>query len=145
VRFAYTSIKPTIPLRPYLTVFLRNGSRTTDTVMAVVDSGADYCIFPDDLAFQLGLDLAQAQPWFVYGISGVRQPARVAGVSLGIIGTDQNRALDEIQINCVFCTNFEFGSPLLGQNGFFSNFLTTFHQRKYRFDITPYRSLRRRK
>ena len=50
-----------------------------------------------------------------------------------------------VSINCAFCANFKFESPLLGQSGFFSNFVTTFHQPKHRFEITPYNSLRRRK
>jgi hypothetical protein len=138
VTFAYTAIRPTIPLRPYLTVFLRNGYRTTTHVMALVDSGSDYCIFPDDLASQLGLDLMKAERRFIHGISGVQQEARLARVSLGVLDPGQDRAFDEVSINCAFCTDFKFGSPLLGQSGFFSNFVTTFHQPKRWFEVEPF-------
>jgi hypothetical protein len=86
VTFAYTATRPTIPPRPYLTVFLRNGSRTTNYIMALVDSGADYCIFPDDLAVNLGIDLTKGPRLPIYGITGKAIEARLAKVSLAVIG-----------------------------------------------------------
>jgi hypothetical protein len=50
VQFPYTKLFPNSQPRPYLKVFLRQGFRTSNEVIALVDSGADFPIFPMEMA-----------------------------------------------------------------------------------------------
>lgn len=45
MRYPYTRITPTAPFRPYLDLVLQSGFATWSTI-ALVDTGADYSIFP---------------------------------------------------------------------------------------------------
>lgn len=137
--FPYTKLFPNHPARPYLKVFLRNLQNkfhTSNEVVALVDSGADYPIFPMEAARDyLKLDLAQADPWSFSGTTGSLQEARLAEVLMTIIAPGGER-LCEVPTICAFCETFQMaGGVLLGQIGFFSCFKTTFHQPEQRFDI----------
>ena len=107
--------------------------------MALVDSGADYPIFPMEVAeYYLKLDLTKAKAWNFSGTTGRLQSAKLAKVSMALLkpnGTDQ---LYETVTICAFCDTFRFaGGALLGQNGFFSLFKATFHQPEKYFVIEP--------
>ena len=134
--FAYTTAFPNTPARPYLDVILRNGSYTTNRLVALVDSGADYSIFPGEIAEQLKLDLTEAPVWRFSGTTGKIQEASLAEVSLTVLEeNDMNHAF-ELKVLCAFCNGFNFsGGALLGQNGFFSKFKTTFLQPQNYFEI----------
>jgi hypothetical protein len=74
MRYPYTRLGPSVPLRPYLKITLRNGFSTTPPLYGLVDSGADYSIFPSEFAkTYLKLDLANAIPWHFQGTTGRRQ------------------------------------------------------------------------
>lgn len=136
--FRYTKAFPNTPPRPYLDIILRNGFQTTDKLMALVDSGADYPIFPMEIAVdQLRLDLRSAPVWLFSGTTGKAQIARLADVGLTILGEDNiSHVFGEVSSTCAFCEDFTFsGGCLLGQEGFFSRFRTTFDQPKNVFEI----------
>ena len=134
--FAYTKAFPNTPPRPYLDVILRNGFATTPKLMALVDSGADYPIFPMEIARELKLDLTRAAVWRFSGTTGETQEAKLADVSLTILKENDVDHAFEVHATCAFCDTFKFaGGLLLGQNGFFSHFKTTFHQPKNCFEI----------
>lgn len=102
--------------------------------MALVDSGADYPIFPMETAeHDLGLDLTRAEAWNFSGTSGVIQTAKLSRVLMTILKPDGSHWC-EILTTCAFCETFRM-SVLLGQNGFFSSFKTTFHQPDGYFEI----------
>ena len=106
--------------------------------MALVDSGADYPIFPMEIAVdQLRLDLRNAPVWLFSGTTGKAQIARLADVGLTILGEDNiSHVFGEVSSMCAFCEDFTFsGGCLLGQDGFFSKFRTTFDQPKNLFEI----------
>ncbi len=104
--------------------------------MALVDSGADYSVFPMETAEDyLGLDLTRAGIWNFSGTSGLIQTAKLAEVLMTVLQPDGSH-LCEIFVTCAFCDTFKMsGGVLLGQNGFFSSFKTTFHQPEGYFDI----------
>jgi hypothetical protein len=107
--------------------------------MALVDSGADYPIFPADIAFDLNLELEKAPKWRFSGTTGALQEARLADVSLAILQENDEDHAFEITATCAFCSTFTFaGGALLGQRGFFSRFKTIFHQPKNYFEIEPF-------
>lgn len=138
--FRYTKAFANTPPRPYLDVILRSGYQTTDKLMALVDSGADYPIFPMEIAVgQLRLDLTNAPTWLFSGTTGKAQIARLAEIGLTILGEDGgSHVFGEVNSTVAFCEDFKFsGGCLLGQNGFFSKFKTSFDQPKNYFELVP--------
>jgi len=140
MRYPYTRIGLAFPLRPYLQIILRNGFSTTPPLYGLVDSGADYSIFPYDLAEQyLNLDFTNAQIWNFQGTTGKPQFAYLVTVEINIL--NQNLMTSDFQFSAKvgFCEDFQFGGGvLLGQNGFMSEFKTSFNQRENFFEIAPY-------
>jgi hypothetical protein len=107
--------------------------------MALVDSGADYSIFPTEVADDLKLDLMKSPIWKFSGTTGCLQEARLADVSLAILQENDEGYSFEVKTTCAFCDSFKFaGGVLLGQNGFFSQFKAVFHQPKNSFEIEPH-------
>ncbi len=105
--------------------------------MALVDSGADFPIFPMEMATHyLQLDLTNAESKIFSGTTGVSQTARFANVSMTVPKADGTTFGEEICTKCGFCDDFKVaGGALLGQVGFFSFFKTTFHQPDQHFVI----------
>jgi hypothetical protein len=140
MRYPYTRIAWNVPLRPYLQVSLRNGFHTTSPVYALVDSGADYSIFPYDLATTyLKLDLNHAEQWAFQGTTGEEQVAYLTTVELNILNADKTRSDFQFSTKIGFCPSFKFaGGVLLGQQGFMSLFKTTFNQPEDYFEIEEF-------
>jgi hypothetical protein len=130
VQFPYIKLFPNTQLRPYLKVFLRQGFRTSNEVIALVDSGADFPIFPMEMARDyLKLDLKNAKSKIFSGTTGVQQTALFAEVLLTVLGPEGTKLGEEVLTSCAFCDNLQTpGGALLGQFGFFSLFKTAFHQ-----------------
>jgi hypothetical protein len=124
-------------------VFLRNGFHTTNQLLALVDSGADFPIVHTDAAEELKVDLSNAPIRQFAGTTGTLQQGRVATISI-IVLTDSGDRAFEISSSCVFCETFAFAAAmLLGQSGFFSHFRTAFHQPESFFEIEPWEEIRR--
>lgn len=142
MKFPYTTAFVRTPPRPYLDVVLRNGFNTT-RLIALVDSGADYPIFPSDVAHILGINLDKAPKWPFSGTSGKPQEAKLANLFLSVLREgSSDHAYREVTVKCAFCDAFSL-SGVLGQKGFFSIFKTTFHQPDNYFEIEPWDSLLR--
>lgn len=105
----------------------------------LIDSGADYSLFPFSLARDyLKLDLSSANVWTFEGTTGKKQIAYLASVEVNILNKS---ATTDFQFGAIvgFCEDFKFGGGvLLGQNGFMSNFKTTFNQPENYFEIEPF-------
>ena len=136
MKFPYTKLFLNTQPRPYLKVFLRKGFHTSNEVMALVDSGADYPIFPMEIARDyLKLDLTKAESRTFSGTTGVQQTAHLAEVLMTVMEPG-GKTLCELPITCHFCDTFQMaGGVLLGQIGFFSCFKTTFFQPEQHFEI----------
>jgi hypothetical protein len=143
VKFTYTRAFPYTPPRPYLDIVLRNGFATTKLI-ALVDSGADYPIFPSEVARSLDINLSKAPTWPFSGTSGKPQEAKLAELLLTVLRENgSDHAFQEATVKCAFCDDFSL-SGVLGQKGFFSTFKTTFHQPDNWFEIDPWDSRLRR-
>jgi hypothetical protein len=105
--------------------------------MALVDSGADFPIFPMEIAKDyLKLDLTKAESRKFSGTTGVSQTAYLADVLIAVLDENGANLGLEILTSCGFCDDFQMsGGALLGQVGFFSCFKTTFHQPDQYFEI----------
>ena len=104
--FTYATAFANTPPRPYLDIILRNGFYTTNRLVALVDSGADYSIFPNEVAEELKLDLAHAMAWSFSGTTGKLQDAKLAEVSLAILMENDVEHAFELRTVCAFCDTF---------------------------------------
>jgi aspartyl protease len=100
---------------------------------AIVDSGADDCVFPASFASQLGLDLSRNTRTFRFG--GVGSSNQVAYFF------DLNVTFEQVvsyKMSVGFSPALEaVGIGLLGQNGFFENFRVTFDLSGGFFTLDP--------
>ncbi len=114
---------------------LRKSSRTIRT-FALIDSGADHCIFPASLAGSLGIQIPNTRSCAFSGTAADSQVAYFETIEMGI----WSRALGKVVLRCEldvgFCSTLEHtGFGLLGQNGFFSRFKVTFNHAEGYFEI----------
>lgn len=112
---------------------------TVESIYGVVDSGADWIIAPMDPAVdQLKLDLSQAPVRQFRGTTGRLQSGKLANISIIVLTEDGHQAFEKPS-PCVFCETLNVaGGLLLGQDGFFSHFKTTFDQPNNYFEIEPW-------
>lgn len=133
MRFRYTDIQnhqdPGNPFhRPYLIVRLQNGNRHRD-VIALVDSGADVCLFHSDIGRMLGIEIERAPELAFQGVSGVREVAYIHRVDLVV------RGLSSITLDVGFTNSMAVGTGLLGQRGFFEQFRIGFQLERRSFEV----------
>jgi len=84
--------------------------------LALVDSGADFCIFHSDIAPLLGIKLKNIKPHKMSGVSGKSFNAYLQIVRIGVDDYSFEVPVyfsDEISVN---------GYGFLGQQGFFEHF-----------------------
>lgn len=116
-------------LRPVLTATLRAGDRHTDPFSGLVDSGADYCVFPADFAKHLGLDYESLPSAIAHGL-GEDQQMRFATVTLEV------EKLGTWEIYAGFSDLWNGrGIGMLGQLGFFDRFKITFDSTRRIFEV----------
>ena len=118
-------------LRPTITVALQLGDKRTDPPPGLVDSGADYCIFPPECAESLGLDYVSFPTETAYGI-GEDQQIRFGRVVLEVVG------FGAWEIYAGFSESWRGrGFAMLGQLGLFDRFKITFDAQRRRFEVVP--------
>lgn len=108
--------------RPYVLVSLSKWRRQTLQFPAIVDSGADFNLFPARLLDILGTELQSGQKRYVYGVGDHKV-------------TTFTHRLNMTINDHTFKTQIDFSNdqhvPLLGREGFFDKFQEiTFHQKK---------------
>ena len=72
-------------MRPVIPVEIIYGDRAVP-YEALVDSGADFCIFDAQIADILGIDVFRGEEKEVFGITGVQERYYVHGVTLKVGG-----------------------------------------------------------
>ncbi|HVS80103.1 MAG TPA: hypothetical protein VHE60_00040 [Pyrinomonadaceae bacterium] len=133
MRFRYTEVRnkqdPSRPFpRPYLIVRLHHEERHKD-VIALVDSGADLCLFHSDIGRMLGIDIEAAPQLAFQGVSGARELAYLFRINLEV------RGLNTISLDVGFTNSMAVGTGLLGQRGFFEQFHVSFQLKEKFFEI----------
>ena len=119
--FPYRFIDTTRFARPYIPVTLRSQKRVMEPLLALVDSGADFCLFDGELSYLLDLDLAKLEQIKLSGVAG-KAIGYVAHIEIGVNTTF-------FPVPAVFSFDFspdEFGG-LAGQVGFFDTYIVEFH------------------
>ena len=121
--------------RPVLVVVLENGPNVVGT-LAIVDSGADSCIFPASLAGPLGIAIPNRNRSVFSGTTDSPQIAYFENVRARIWDSTTKSFVFDFGLYAGFCDTLEHvGHGLLGQNGFFSRFVVKFDGAESLFDI----------
>lgn len=114
--------------KPLITVVLRHGGRK-QKLFALVDSGADACLFPKGVAEQLGIDVKAGEGSDFTGLGGDRSPFFFHEVEI-LFGQYQ------IKTKVGFSTSYHIGvGGILGQQGFFDQFVVSFDHKNKCLDI----------
>lgn len=88
---------------------------------AMVDSGAEECVFPRSFLTQLGLDPLHAPIEFSSGMGSSNIPTHLFDVNLNLAG------ISKFPLRAGFTVGMDtYGFGLLGQTGFFDRFHVTF-------------------
>jgi hypothetical protein len=120
MKYHYKRYSPTT-LRPVVPVVLKNGN-TRIGYEVLVDSGADLCIFDAEIGEALGLDVKKGKPKEVFGVGGKASVYYLHKVEIDVGGW-------VYKIEAGFMHNvagriMPYG--IVGQNGFFDNFVIKF-------------------
>ena len=107
-----------LTFRPVITIAMQY-QNTKEKVIALVDSGADACLFPRDTAELLNIDIKSAQRAFFTGIGGGQIPFYFHEVTI-FVGEYQ------IKSKVGFSTSTIGTTGILGQQGFFDSFIISF-------------------
>lgn len=100
---------------------------------ALIDSGADYCIFHWEVAEYLGLPSGKGEKIKLAGISGERMEVTLHKVEIAIES-------EKYEAKIGFSRELApFAYGVLGQKGFFEFFIVKFVYQKEEIEITPKR------
>ena len=104
--------------RPVLPVQIIHNHATSKRFEAVVDTGSDYCLFQAEIGASIGIKVNNGPEGDLGGvISGPRSKVYFHTVKLKV-------GSDILEIKAGFC--WDLSDNLLGQTGFFDNFVVTF-------------------
>ena len=116
-------LRPVIPI----TFQTKNGSLE---YAALIDSGADYCLFHAFIAEQIGLNVKKGKVLVYYGTSGKQNKAYFHEVEF-TVGETLVKSFVGFSYDI---EELDFG--LLGQNGFFDKFEVKFNVNKEEIELT---------
>ena len=120
--FKYQTIGSSKLPRPFIPLTLRHKDRIVK-IKALVDSGADFCMFDGELAHILDIDLTKHEKINVNGVTG-KATCYVVHIEIGVEGKF-------FPSPAIFSFEFspdEFGG-LAGQLGFFDTFTVEFNRK----------------
>ena len=110
--------KAVVLLKPLVDVGLMyNNTYTNFDILAMVDSGADHCLFNSDYGDDIGINVYSVIPYPIYGISGKEVKVYFHNVSIVFDGR-------ELPTLCGFVDRLEIA--VLGYKGFFDRYKITF-------------------
>lgn len=125
--FDYQKITTTIS-RPIIPIFLKSKTKFT-FYRALIDSGADYCIFSIELAQALGIKLSKNIISFM-GVGRDKIKGFWGEVEIRIDGASY-------KTKAIFAEISDFGHGILGQRGFFDHFDVKLRCKKQIIEIEP--------
>lgn len=107
--------------RPVIPILIRN-PRNNEAIEyeALVDSGADRCVFPSEIGEMIGIDIEAGEQQYVTGVvAGERRPLYMHPVEITPGGYWASRIL---RLMAGFMPDLsDGGHGLLGHHGFFDN------------------------
>ena len=100
-------------------------------VYALIDSGADRCLFNIEIANEIGINVTAGEANRGYGIEGRGIDIYIHKIRLQVKDIDK-----KIEVNAGF-TDAQGVIPILGQDGFFDNFRIKFEKDHDVIEIVP--------
>jgi hypothetical protein len=118
-----------LPVIPILLTY----KNKQQSILALIDSGADVCVFHSSIGKTLGIDVSSGRPETLGGISGTGHEitAYFHLVRLTVAG------LNSIDLEVGFTDSDGIYSGLLGQQGFFDEYEVRFLRFKDQIEIYP--------
>lgn len=124
--FRYFEITPKI-LRPIIPIVLKSKTKLI-LYSALIDSGADYCIFSLDIADALSIKLNANDEAIFMGAGKEKIKGFWSKIRINISGTTY-------EAKVIFAEISDFGHGILGQNGFFDHFKITFDVKNKEIEV----------
>jgi hypothetical protein len=126
MKFPYIKVPTTDPRKPWLSrsiipVIISTQEKNV-RVDALIDSGADCCLFNYELGKRLGLEVEKGQVRQLSGIEGIQTITWFHKIILQIVGSN-----DKVLIEAGF-TKSPGVFAILGQEGFFDAFRIKFER-----------------
>lgn len=128
MKFKYKRCGSTI--RPVIEITLKNQNKFI-RYEVLVDSGADLCLFDEEIGSYLGIDVKKGKPKEVFGVAGKCSIFYIHPITMEVGGWP-------FEINAGFMPSvagkvMPYG--LVGQNGFFENFIVKFDLLKEEIEV----------
>lgn len=114
--------------RPVIPITLINGGNSIK-YLALIDSGADLCVFHAEIGEQIGIDIESGKKQGFNGIAGETMPAFFHHIEIEVGG-------HRLPCYAGFCkelTKMPYG--ILGQQSFFDAFYVTFDYNKEKVEL----------
>ena len=129
MNFKYKKYAPNV-LRPVIPVEIHyNDIEVPYEVL--VDSGADICVFDAGIAEILGINLKSGREDKIAGLTGASEPFYLHTVIISVGGW-------EYEVEVGFLPNIgKYGYGVVGQRGFFENFVVKFDIKKEEIELKP--------
>ncbi|MFA6273866.1 MAG: retropepsin-like aspartic protease [Candidatus Paceibacterota bacterium] len=120
------TLRPVIPVRVKL--------KDLDFQYEVlIDSGADFCLFHAEVAEYLGIDLRKCKKGLVTGVGGKSSEYFLHEVSIEVGGW--NYSMEVGFLPTIGGRSAPYG--IVGQKGFFENFIVKFDFKKEEIELKP--------
>ncbi len=141
MKFSYSKFpsqpNPAFPERKYVkrpVIAIEVGHKDKSfKYLALIDSGADFCIFHAQIGEALGIDVKNGKRLEYYGIVGVKEEAFFHDITI-VVGGYKKKCY------CGFSYNFDktkMPYGILGQNGFFNLFKIFMDYEKEEIELKP--------
>jgi len=128
MKFLYKRYAPGV-IRPVIPIEIRSGNKRL-RYEALIDSGVDECVFEAQLAQILSINFRQGIKRVIGGITGVEQYYYSCPITIFV-------GKLTIETNVGFMPNMpEFEYAVLGQKGFFENFVVKFDYTKLEIQLS---------
>lgn len=119
-------------IRPVIPIKVKNKGKEINYYV-LVDSGADMCLFHAEIADAIGLDIRKGKPSIVTGVGGKSSEYFLHKVQIEVGGWSY-------EIEAGFLPDIggriiPYG--LVGQRGFFENFIVKFDMSKAEIELKP--------
>jgi len=115
--------------RPVIPIKVKHRGRSI-SYSVLVDSGADSCIFDEQVASALGIEVEKGTPALVGGIAGQTATYFIHPVTIEVGGWPY-----EIQAGFLPLVAGGFNYGVVGQRGFFERFVVKFDMQKGEVDL----------
>lgn len=116
--------------RPVIPITVKCGDKEID-YLALIDSGADFCIFHGEIGQLLGIDIQSGKKLEFFGVTGEKESAYFHEITINIAGRDKHCYCGFSELN-----NSKLPYGILGQKGFFDMFKITMDYKKNRIELS---------